>query len=75
MQHIFTGLANGALEQQDTCKGCTMGKYTKATFNDKDSQVQAILEGVHSKVCGPFLIAYTTKHRYYVIFIDDLSRK
>lgn len=33
MQQISTGLPKGALEKRDTCKGCTLGKYTKATFN------------------------------------------
>jgi len=26
-------------------------------------------------MCGPFLVASTTKHKYYVIFVDDFSRK
>ena len=34
-----------------------------------------ILERVHSDVCGPFSTASTAKHRYYVIFVDDFSRK
>ena len=35
MQQIYIGLPKGTLEQVDTCKGCTLGKYTKASFNDK----------------------------------------
>ena len=34
-----------------------------------------ILERVHTNVCGPFSAASTTKHKYYVIFVDDFSRK
>jgi len=34
MQQISTALPKGALEQRDTCKGCTLGKYNKATFHD-----------------------------------------
>ena len=34
-----------------------------------------ILERVHLDVCGPFSTDSTTKHRYYVIFVDDFSRK
>jgi transposase InsO family protein len=26
-------------------------------------------------VCGPFSVASTTKHKYYVIFVDEFSRK
>ena len=52
-----------------------MGKYTKVTFHDKDSLVQAILERVHSDVCGPFLTSSMSKHMYYVAFVDDFSHK
>ncbi len=33
------------------------------------------MEQVHSDVCGSFSIASTIKHRYYVIFVDDFSRR
>ena len=63
------------LEQVDTCKGCTFGKYTKPSFHDRDSRVEPILERVHSDVCRPFSTTSMAKHRYYVIFVDDYSRK
>ena len=68
------GLPKGTLAQIDTCKGCTMGKYAKATFHKKENRAVEILDRVHSDVCGPF---YTTSpnNRYYVIFVDDFSRK
>jgi hypothetical protein len=62
MQQISTGLPKGALEQWDTCKGCTLGKYTKSTFNDRDNKAHAVLERIHSDVCGPFSTASTAKH-------------
>ena len=52
-----------------------MGKFVKATFHEKDSRATKILERIHTDVCGPFSVASTTKHRYYVIFVDDFSRK
>ena len=33
------------------------------------------MEQVHTDVCGPFSTASTAKKRYYVIFIDDFSRR
>jgi len=75
MQKISKILPKGTLEQRDTCKGCRLGKYTKYFFHDKDNRAQAILDQVHSNVCGSLSRASTTKHRYYVIFIDDISRK
>ena len=47
----------------------------KATFHEKDSRAMTILERVHTDVCGPFSFASTAKHKYYVIFVDDFSRK
>ena len=52
-----------------------MGKYKKSTFNDHDSRVHAIFERTHSDVCGPFLTAFASKHRCYVIFVDDFLHK
>ena len=75
MQQISTGLPKGKLEQVNTCKGCTLGKYTKSSFHDRDSQAEAILERVHIDVCVPFSTTSTTNQRYFVIFIDNYSRK
>eukprot|EP00253_Pinus_taeda_P030788 PITA_30788 len=70
-----TGLPKGTLAQSDQCKGCTLGKFVKDTFHEKDSHATTILERIHTDVCGPFSVASTAKHRYYVIFVDDFSRK
>jgi len=53
-----------------------LGKYVKSTFHPgRDSRFGAVLERVHSDVCGPFSIASIEKHMYYVVFVDDISRK
>jgi hypothetical protein len=75
MQQISTGLPRGTLAQLDQCKGCTLGKYVNSTFNEKENRASVILERVHTDVCGPFSVASTIKHRYYVIFVDEFSRK
>ena len=75
LQQISTSLPKGTLEQVDTCKGCTLGKYTKSSFHDRDNRAEAILERVHSDVCGPFSTTSMTKHSYYVIFVDYYSYK
>jgi transposase InsO family protein len=75
MQQISTRLPMGTLAQLDQCKGCTMGKYAKSTFHEKENRASVILERVHTDVCGPFSVASIEKHRYYVIFVDYFSRK
>jgi transposase InsO family protein len=75
MQQISTGLPRGTLAQSDQCKGCTLGKYVKSTFHEKENHASVILERIHMDMCGPFSVASTEKHRYYVIFVDDFSHK
>jgi hypothetical protein len=75
MQQISTRLPRGTLTQSDQCKGCTLGKYVKSTFHEKENRASVILERIHTDVCGPFSVASTTKHRYYFILFDDFSRK
>ena len=67
--------SQGYLAQSDQCKGCTMGKFVKTTFHEKENRASVILERIHTDVCGPFSVASTTKHRYYVIFVDDYSHR
>eukprot|EP00253_Pinus_taeda_P009974 PITA_09974 len=71
----FTTMARKVEGVLDQCKGCTLGKFVKATFHEKDSCATTILERIHPDVCGPFSVASTAKHKYYVIFVDDFSRK
>ena len=75
MQQISTGLPMGTLAQLDQGKGCTMGKYAKSTFHEKENHALMILERVHTDVCGPFSISSTKKLMYYAIFVDDFSCK
>eukprot|EP00253_Pinus_taeda_P027856 PITA_27856 len=74
-QQISTRLPKCKLEQTSTCKGCTLGKYAKSSFQDQDIRVGETLERVHSDECGPFSIASTTKHRYYVISVHYFSHR
>ena len=67
--------SNGTLSQLDQCKGRTMGKYVKSTFHEKENRASGILERVHTNVCGPFSVASTEKHKYYVMFVDEFSCK
>ena len=47
----------------------------KTNFHEKENRASVILERVHKNVRGPFLVASTEKHRYYVIFVYDYSRR
>eukprot|EP00253_Pinus_taeda_P033976 PITA_33976 len=75
IQQISIGFPKCKLEKKSTCKGCTLGKYAKASFHDRDGRAGAVLDRVLSDVCGPFSTTSTMKQRYFLIFIDDFSRR
>ena len=52
-----------------------MGKFLKTTFHEKENHASVILERIHTDVCGPFSVASKAKYRFYVIFVDDYSRR
>jgi hypothetical protein len=75
MQQISTRIPMGTLAQIDQCKGCTLWKYVKSTFHEKENCASMILERIHTDVCGLFSVSSIEKYRYYVIFFDDFSCK
>ena len=59
----------------EVCKGCMIGKNTKKSFSSSTSRAKEILELVHYDICGPMSCPSLSGFLYYVIFIDDYSRK
>jgi hypothetical protein len=56
-------------------KGCSLGKNIKKPFPRNNNRYNEILELIHSDVCGLMPVKYLGGSSYYVIFIDDYSRK
>jgi hypothetical protein len=75
LREMVTGVPDFSSEHHELCKGCTLGKYTKTAFPSSDSRAAGILDLIHSDVCGPMSSASLTGSLYYVVFIDDFSRK
>jgi hypothetical protein len=75
LREIVTGVPDFSTEHQELCKGCALGKYTKTIFPSSDSRAVGILDLIHSDVCGSMSSASLIGCLYYVIFIDDFSRK
>lgn len=59
------------------CKGCAPSKNSKATFFSNKNRSKGILDLIHSNqnVCGLMLVALMQGGLYYVMFINDYSRK
>ena len=75
LKQITTGVPEFNTEHYDVCRGCTMGKYRKADFPARDISTSGILDLVHTYVSGRMSHVSSRGYEYYVVFIDDFSRK
>jgi hypothetical protein len=75
LREMVTGIPDFSSKHHELCKGCTLGKYTKNFFPSSGSRAVGILDLIHSDVCGPMSSASLTGSLYYVVFIDEFSRK
>jgi transposase InsO family protein len=72
---MVCGMPSISLSKNKICKGCMLGKNIKKAFSRSDNRAWGILDLVHSNVCGPMSSPSLNGCLYYVIFIDDYSRK
>jgi hypothetical protein len=57
------------------CKGCAIGKNIKKPFPSSNNRSKEILDLIHSDVCGLMPVKSLGGSLYYIIFIDNYSRK
>jgi hypothetical protein len=72
---MVTGLPEIHIEHDSICRGCAPSKNVKGSFSSSDSRSKGILDLIHTDVCGPMIVASLNGYLYYVLFIDDHSRK
>jgi hypothetical protein len=72
---MVTGLPEIHIEHGGVCKGCALGKNVKGSFSSSDNRSKGILDLIHTNVCEPKIVASLNGYVYYVLFIDDHSRK
>ena len=56
------------------CESCLLRRMTKLSFTGKDEQTSDMLGLIHTEVCGPMSTYTRGGYRYFIMFIDDLSR-
>ena len=61
-------------ESVDACEPCLMGKMTKTPFPKTMERATDLLEIIHTNVYAPMSVEARGGYRYFLIFIDDLSR-
>jgi hypothetical protein len=75
LKRMVTWLPELQVEHDGIFRGCALGNNSKGSFPSSDSRSKGILDLVHSDVCGLMTISYLGGFMYYVISIDDFSRK
>jgi transposase InsO family protein len=72
---MVSGMPTFQFNHNSIWKGCMLGKNIKKFFPVSNKRAKVILELIHSDVCGPMSTPSLNGYVYYVIFIDDFSRK
>jgi transposase InsO family protein len=72
---MVTSLPEIQIQHKGVCRGCALGKNVKGSFLSSDNISKEILDLINSDVCGPMTVATLNGYLYYVLFIDDHSRK
>lgn len=57
------------------CHGCDIGKMRNHPFTNVRIHSKEILALIHTDLCGPMKVQSMGKARYFLIFVDDYSRK
>ncbi|GJV20712.1 retrovirus-related pol polyprotein from transposon TNT 1-94 [Tanacetum coccineum] len=73
------GMVKG-LDQIDhpnqVCEGCLLGKHARSLFpKEATSRAKEPLQLIHTDLCGPITPPSHGKNLYFMLFIDDYSRK
>ena len=72
---MVIGMPEVSPKHDGICKGCALGKNTKKSFSRSKNRSKGILDLIHSDICGPMSSPTLSGCLYYVLFIDDHSRK
>lgn len=75
VEKTTTGTPNLNSNYIGICKGCVLGKNLKKPFPLSEHKSKSVLELVHTYLCGPIPTLSLGRFSYYIIFIDDFSRK
>jgi hypothetical protein len=75
LQKMITGMLVFSFEHDSICRGCALGKNTKKAYPHNNRKTNDTLDLIHYDLCGPMTSPSMNGCLYYIIFIDDCSRK
>ncbi|KAE9618243.1 putative RNA-directed DNA polymerase [Lupinus albus] len=75
-KNMILGLPTTTTDQKRVCANCLISKQPRKAFSTYTmSKAKEVLNIVYSDVCGPFDVTTIGGSRYFVSFVDDVSRK
>jgi len=75
VRKMVTGMPEFKVEYEGVCQGCFEGKHTRGPFPSSDSKTTDILQLIHSDLSDAMPVNSLGGYLYYIIFMDDFSRK
>ena len=72
---MVIGMPPIKLVHDGVCKGCALSKNVMKPYSGSSRRSKGILDLIHSDLCGLMTAPSIIGCLYYVIFIDDYSRK
>lgn len=64
------------VQPKEACTGCLMAKQTRTVFPSQSKYVsKKALELIHGDICGPISPPTPSGKRYFLLLVDDFSRK
>ena len=71
---MVSGLPTTTMPQR-VCEFCMAGKQPRNSFQSSLAmRASAVLEVVHSDICGPFEVQSLGGNKYFITFVDEFSR-
>ena len=75
LKEITTRVPDFSVKHYEVYRGCALDKYTKLPFPASDNKSTGILDLIHIDVSGRMSHVSLGGYQYYVIFINDYSRR
>ena len=72
-EKLVDGLPDIPQKIQGVCEACHAGKQHRTPFSE--GQAWRVLQLVHTDLCGPMNTASIISAKYFLMFVDDFSRK
>lgn len=75
-EDLVVGLLEIQTKNHGVCRACQAGKQFRTSFSDGDAwRASEVLQLVHADICGPLNTPSVTGCRYFLLFVDDFSRR